>query len=251
MPQKKEIIDKQETTELSPREHIATFLKAVVKTSTPLLGVPIDYLDQVVTEKRFREVERFATILDERLSRIEIQEDAREYWENTIVFKKEEIVRKLITEPGKGFDVLMAEYVASALSEMSVAPTTKDLILSTLLGIDKVDLEVLMKIDHQFGGLVRSGKTRGASFSDLTALLEAQGIDSVVISRAIQRLQAQDLIFSLNTNTASIQEMPAQEALLRGEKSPQHYSQSGFGISAFGRAFIEFLKLDTSSSSSR
>ncbi|MBI5358210.1 hypothetical protein HZB69_01100 [Candidatus Amesbacteria bacterium] len=207
------------------------------------LGVATDYYDGITNERRLKELESFDKELDKRLSRLEIKDEAKEYWEGTVVFKREDIMRKLMTEPGKGFDVLLAEYVASALSDLSTPPTAKDLILSSLLSVDSVDIKVFLQIDVQFKELLRLGNTRGTSIADIVTLMKPAQIDEIMISRSIQRLESQDLIHPLNTNTASIQDLPAQRELLEGVKSPQYYSQGGFVISAFGRRFLRFLKL--------
>ena len=220
--------------------HIGDIASASLQT---IVGTATDYYDDLTNETRLREMQSYDRELDKRLSSLEIKDEAREYWENSIVFKREDIMRKLMTEPGKGFDILLAEYVASALNDLSTPPTAKDLILSSLLSIDSVDLKVFLQIDTQFKNLLGSGVTRGASFDDIITLMKPAQIDSIMISRSIQRLQSQDLISPLNSNTASLQEMPAQQALLDGEKSPQHYSQGGFITTAFGRRFLRFLKL--------
>lgn len=241
--------------------HKSLFFKAVLKNAPNLLsaipgicglasaslqmalGVATDYYDGITNERRLKELESFDKELDKRLSRLEIKDEAKEYWEGTVVFKREDIMRKLMTEPGKGFDVLLAEYVASALSDLSTPPTAKDLILSSLLSVDSVDIKVFLQIDVQFKELLRLGNTRGTSIADIVTLMKPAQIDEIMISRSIQRLESQDLIHPLNTNTASIQDLPAQRELLEGVKSPQYYSQGGFVISAFGRRFLRFLKL--------
>ncbi|EKD79720.1 MAG: hypothetical protein ACD_40C00331G0003 [uncultured bacterium] len=241
--------------------HKALFFKAVVKNAPNLLtaipgigtlvgaslqtavGVATDYYEGVANERRLKELESFDRELDKRLSRLEIKDRAKDYWENTIVFKREDIVRKLMTEPGKGFDVLLAEYIATALSDLVTEPLTKDLVLASLLSIDAVDIKVFLEIDRQFKNLLKIGKTRGASFADIVTLLKPSQIDEILISRSIQRLESQDLIHPLNNNTATIQELPAQQELLEGVKSPQYYSQGGFVTSAFGRRFLRFLHL--------
>lgn len=241
--------------------HKSLFFKAVLKNAPNLLsaipgignlasaslqtalGIATDYYDEITKERRLKELESFDKELDKRLVHLEIKDEAKEYWEGTVVFKREDIMRKLMTEPGKGFDVLLAEYVASALRDLSTPPTAKDLILSSLLSIDSVDMKVLLQIDVQFKQLLHSGNTRGTSFADIVTLMKPAQIDEIMISRSIQRLESQDLIHPLNTNTASIQDLPAQQELLEGVKSPQYYSQGGFVISAFGRRFLRFLKL--------
>ncbi len=207
------------------------------------LGVATDYYDGIANERRLKELESFDNELDKRLSHLEIKDEAKEYWEGTVVFKREDIMRKLMTEPGKGFDVLLAEYIASALSDLTTPPTAKDLILSSLLSIDSVDMKIFLQIDMQFKHLLNSGMTRGASFADIVTLMKPSQIDEIMISRSIQRLESQDLIHPLSNNTASLHEFPAQKELLEGVKSPQYYSQGGFVTSAFGRRFLRFLKL--------
>lgn len=208
-----------------------------------VIGTAIDYYDEMANERRMKELESYDRELDKRLSHLEIKDKAIDYWEETIVFKREDILRKLMTEPGKGYDVLLAEYVATALSDLSTPPETKDLILSSLLSLDSIDIKVLIKIDYQFKHLIALREIRGASFADIVTLMQEDKIDEILISRSIQRLQAQDLIHPLNNNTATIQELSEQEELLEGVKSPQYYPQGGFVISAFGRKFIRFLKL--------
>lgn len=225
---------------LSAIPGIGSLISASLQTA---LGVATDYYDGLTNEKRLKELESFDKELDKRLSHLEIKDEARDYWEGTIVFKREDIMRKLMTEPGKGFDVLLAEYVASALSDLTTPPTAKDLILSSLLSIDSVDMKVFLQIDAQFKHLLSTGKTRGTSFADIVTLMKPSQIDEIIISRSIQRLESQDLIHPLNSNSAAIQELPAQRELLEGVKSPQYYSQGGFVTSAFGRRFLRFLKL--------
>lgn len=207
------------------------------------IGSAVDYWNEITTKKRQQEFESYLKKLDARLQRVEIKQEAKDYFENSIVFKYEDIKRKLFTEPGRGFDELLAEFVATSLSDLHTPPTAKDLILSSLLSIDSVDIKVFLQIDVQFKNLLRSENGRGVSFADIVTLMKSAQIDSIMISRSIQRLQSQDLIHPLNTNSASIQELPAQRELLEGVKSPQYYSQGGFVVSAFGRRFLRFLKL--------
>ncbi len=241
--------------------HKSLFFRAVIKNAPNLLsaipgignlasaslqtvlGAATDYYEGVANERRLKELESFDKELDKRLSHLEIKDEAKEYWEGSIVFKREDIIRKLMTEPGKGFDILLAEYVASALNDLTTPPTTKDLILSSLLSIDSVDIKVFLQIDAQFKHLLETNQTRGTSFADIVTLMKPAQIDEIMISRSIQRLESQDLIHPLNSNSASIQELPAQQELLEGVKSPQYYSQGGFVTSAFGRRFLRFLKL--------
>lgn len=225
---------------LSAIPGIGSLASASIQTA---LGVATDYYDGITNERRLKELESFDSELDQRLSHLEIKDEAKEYWEGAVVFKREDIMRKLMTEPGRGFDVLLAEYVASALSDLTTPPTAKDLILSSLLSIDSVDIKVFLQIDTQFKHLLSSGETRGTSFADIVTLMKPAQIDEIMISRSIQRLESQDLIHPLNNNSAAIQELPAQRELLEGVKSPQYYSQGGFVTSAFGRRFLRFLKL--------
>lgn len=234
------VIIKNAPNLLSAIPFIGNAAAAITQTA---IGATVDYWEELASKKREKEWISFVNKLDERLSKLEIKEEARDYFENSIIFHFEDIKRKLFTEPDKGFDDLLAEFVSHALSDLNTPPTAKDLILSSLLAVDSVDLRVLQQIDTQFQSLLREGNSRGASFADIVTLMKSAQIDSIMISRSIQRLQSQDLIHPLNNNTASIQEIPAQQELLEGVKSPQYYSQGGFVVSAFGRRFLRFLKL--------
>ncbi len=207
------------------------------------IGATTDYWDEIASRKREHEWNSFATKLDERLSKLEIKSEATDYFENSIIFRFEEIKRKLFTEPGKGFDELLAEFVSEALHDLTTPPTAKDLILSSLLAIDQVDLRVLEQIDIQMKANLDSGHTPGVKVDVIEALMKNSGIDSIMISRSLQRLQGQDLAHPLNPGTAAIHESPSKEGVLEGEKSPQYYSSSGFVVSSFGRRFLRFLKL--------
>lgn len=219
---------------------VGNAISAVAETT---VGAAIDYWDELAAYKRDKEWKSFLENLDKRLRVLEIKAAAKDYFENSIIFRFEDIKRKLFTEPDRGFDELLAEFVANALSDLNTPSTAKDLILASLLAIDSVDLKVFLQIDVQFKNLLRDGNSRGASFADIVTLMKPAQIDEIMISRSIQRLQSQDLIHPLNTNTAAIQELPAQQELLEGVKSPQYYSQGGFVVSAFGRRFFRFLKL--------
>ena len=241
--------------------HKGLFFKAVIKNAPNLLsaipgignlasaslqtvvGVATDYYEGVASERRLKELESFDHELDKRLSHLEIKDQAKDYWEDTIVFKREDIMRKLMTEPGKGFDVLFAEYVASALSDLTTPPTAKDLILSSLLSIDAVDIKVFLQIDKQFQHLLSTGQTRGTSFADIVTLMKPSQIDEIMISRSIQRLESQDLIHPLNNNSAAIQELPAQRELLEGKKSPILFT-GWFCYFSIWQKILRFLKLD-------
>lgn len=219
---------------------VGNAVSAVTETA---VGTAVDYWDEIATQRREKEWESYLNKVDKRLSVLEVKTEAKDYFENSIIFRFEDIKRKLFTEPERGFDDLLAEFVASALSDLDTPATTKDLILSSLLAIDSVDLKVLLKIDLQFKKLLDEGNKRGASFADIVTLLKPSRIDEIMISRSLQRLQSQDLVHPLSNNTAAIQDLPAQQELLEGVKSPQYYSQGGFVVSAFGRRFLRFLKL--------
>ncbi len=216
---------------------------AVAAVTQTAIGATVDYWDELASKRREQEWESFANKLDDRLGKLEIKAEATDYFENTIIFRLEEIKRKLFTEPGKGFDELLAEFVATALYDFSTPPTAKDLILSSLLSIDSVDLRVLQQIDIQMKTNLNSNITPGVKVDIIEALMKSSGIDSIMISRSLQRLQAQDLAHPLNPGTAAIHESPSKEGVLEGEKSPQYYSSSGFVVSSFGRRFLRFLKL--------
>jgi hypothetical protein len=101
-----------------------------------------------------------------------------------------------------------------------------------------------MRIDSQFKHELANGRKEGASYTYLITVMKPFGIDEIMVSRSIQRLQSQDLIMPLTNNVATLRELPSQEDLLAGKKTPQNYSQGGFIVTAFGRQFFEFLKLE-------
>lgn len=213
---------------------------AVIQTT---IGATIEYWDELASKKREQEWNSFAMELDGRLSKLEIKAEATDYFENSIIFRFEDIKRKLFTEPGKGFDKLLAEFVAAALLDLNTLPTAKDLILSSLLSVDSVDLKVLQQIDIQMKANFNSKHLLGVKVDVIEALMKSSGIDSIMISRSLQRLQAQDLTHPLYPGTAAIHDSPSKQGVLEGEKSPQFYSGSGFVVSAFGIRFLRFLKL--------
>lgn len=215
----------------------------VAASAQTAVGTVVDYWDDLRSKKREEEMASFNKKLDERLSHLEIKVEAKDYFENSIIFKYEDIKRKLFTEPGRGFDDLLAEFVATALSDLDTPVDAKDLILSTLLSIDSIDLKVLKQIDTQFKANVNGNSSPGVKVDILEPLMKSSGVDSIMIGRALQRLQGQDLIYPVNPSQASAIEMPSKGALLEGAKSPQYYPASGFGISLFGRRFLRFLKL--------
>ncbi len=238
---------------IEDKSDITLVTKAVFKNFIGLIPIPgvgntisaaMDYYEAKVNKRREEEVNSCLSKIEKKLDSIIIKQEAIDYFENSLIFRYEVIMQKLLSNPGKGFDEILAEFVATSLYDLETQPNTKDLILSSLLSIDSVDIKVLIQIDKQFKHLLDSGKTRGASFADIVTLMKPEQIDEILISRSIQRLQSQDLIHPLNNNNASIQELPAQRELLKGVKSPQYYSQGGFVISAFGRKFIQFLKLN-------
>lgn len=216
---------------------------AVAAVTQTAVGATIDYWDELASKKREHEWNSFAQELDSRLNKLEIKAEATDYFENSIIFRFEDIKRKLFTEPEKGFDKLLAEFVATSLSDLTTPPTAKDLILSSLLSIDSVDLRVLQQIDVQMKSNLSSERLPGVKVDVIEALMKSSGIDSIMISRALQRLQSQDLAHPLTTGTATINDSPSKEGVLEGEKTSQFYPASGFVVSAFGRRFLRFLKL--------
>ena len=81
------------------------------------VGTIKDYYDQKVNKKRQQEIDSLLEHLNRRLASVELRQEAVDYFETSIVFQLEEITRKLLTNPGRGFDELIAEFVASALQK--------------------------------------------------------------------------------------------------------------------------------------
>ena len=87
---------------------VGTVASTVTQTA---IDAAINYYEDNADQKRQKEINSFQQKTEQRLKTIEIREAAKDYWENSIIFHWEEIMRKLISEPGKGFDDLLAEFV--------------------------------------------------------------------------------------------------------------------------------------------
>lgn len=210
-------------------------------------GTIKDYYDQKVNQKRQQEIDSFLGNLNRRLSSVEIKQEAIEYFENSIVFQLEEITRKLLTNPRRGFDEVIAEFVANALQNMDLHPKTKDLVLSTLLSLDSVDLLVLKTMDKHFiSNLPKNGDNgaKGVTRDSIWTLLKDRNIDEAVIDRSLQRLQSESLIQPMKVSTPAITEAPTAEELYKGKRPDQFDAPGGFINTGFGRVFINFLKLN-------
>jgi len=74
-------------------------------------GTAADYYDARVTKRREKELKSFLTAINNRLAGVEMKQEAVEYFEESLVFKLEQINEKLISEPGKGFDEVLSKHV--------------------------------------------------------------------------------------------------------------------------------------------
>lgn len=210
-------------------------------------GTIKDYYDQKVNQKRQEEIDKFIGNLNHRLSSVELKQEAIDYFENSIVFNLEEITRKLLTNPGRGFDEVIAEFVASALQNLDLHPQTKDLVLSTLLSLDSVDLLILKTMDQHFlSNLPQNGGNgaKGVTRDSICTLLKERKLDEAVIDRSLQRLQSESLIQPMNVSAPAITEAPTADELYKGKRPVQYDSPGGFVNTGFGRVFIQFLKLN-------
>lgn len=218
----------------------------VVPGYTTGAGTLRDYYNLKVNKRRQEEVDSFLNSLDSRLQSVELDQQAIKYFEDTIVFQLEEIARKLLVNPGRGFDDVIAEFVANALSNVNIQPDTKDLILSTLLRLDSVDLLVLKTMDaHFISNLPKQGQNGaiGVTRDSVCTLLRDHEIDEVVIDRSIQRLQSESLIQPMKISSPMVTEALTTEELYKGKRPDQYDSPGGFVNTSFGRVFIEFLRL--------
>jgi len=211
------------------------------------IGTWKDYVDEKINKKREVEINSCIEYLNKRLKGIEIKQAAIEYFEDSIVFQLEDITRKLLTNPGRGFDEVIAEFVATALENMDIHPKTKDLVLSTLLSLDSVDVMVLKTMDKHFlANLPQngSGGGKGVTRDSICTLLKDRKIDKAVIDRSIQRLQSESLIQPMKVSSRAITEAPTVEELYNGKRPDQYDFPGGYINTEFGRIFINFLKLN-------
>lgn len=210
------------------------------------VGTWKDYVDAKINKKREAEINSCIAHINSRLENVEIKQEAVDYFEDSIVFQLEDITRKLLTNPGRGFDEVIAEFVANALQNMDVHPKTKDLVLSTLLSLDSVDLLVLKTMDKHFlSNLPQNGGNgaRGVTRDSICTLLKDRGMDEAVIDRSIQRLQSESLIQPMKISSPAITEAATAEELYKGKRPDQYDAPGGFINTGFGRVFINFLKL--------
>lgn len=211
------------------------------------VGTWKDYVDAKINKKREAELDSCMAQINARLEGVEIKQEAVDYFEDSIVFKLEDITRKLLTNPGRGFDEVIAEFVASALQNMDLHPQTKDLVLSTLLSLDSVDLLVLKTMDQHFlSNLPQNGGNgaKGVTRDSICTLLKERKLDEAVIDRSLQRLQSESLIQPMNVSAPAITEAPTADELYKGKRPVQYDSPGGFVNTGFGRVFIQFLKLN-------
>lgn len=210
-------------------------------------GTIKDYYDQKVNKKRQQEIDSFLSNLNDRLTSVEIKQEAIDYLENSIVFRLEEITHKLLTNPGRGFDEVISEFVANALQNMDLHPKTKDLILSTLLSLDSVDILVLKTMDKHFlSNLPKNGGggAKGVTRDSICTLLKDRKMDEAIIDRSIQRLQSESLIQPMKVSASVIREVSTADQLYVGKRPDQYDTPGGFINTKFGRIFINFLKLN-------
>lgn len=225
-------------------KNLIGFIPAVGPVLGAGTGVLGDYYNHKVTKKREEEVSSCIENINKRLAGVEIKQEAVDYVEKSLVFRLEEITIKLITNPDKDFDELIADFVAGALTDLNTPPETKDLILSTLLNLDSVDIKILKELDRHFVLNLDPSKTNtGVTRDSLYTLLKDSGLDRGVIGRSIQRLQSQYIIQPLVSGSSGIHEVPSAEDLYQGKSGSQFDSPSGFVNTDFGRIFMNFLKI--------
>jgi hypothetical protein len=201
-------------------------------------GTAKDYYQAKVTKRREAELKSFLGKINIRLNGIEMKQESIEYFENSLVFHLEEINMKLISNPGKGFDEIFAEFILNALTDLETPTEEKDLVLSSMLSIDKLDFKILKEIAVQINNNLNNNKQTGVEVFVLEDILLKEKITKLMISRSLERLQSQDLIQTLTRNTGMMSEQPTPQDLQRGTKSKQHYPSGGFMISEFGRIFL-------------
>lgn len=211
------------------------------------VGTWKDYVDEKINKKREAELNSCMDQINKRLEGVEIKQEAIDYFETSIVFQLEDITRKLLTNPGRGFDEVIAEFVANALQNMDIHPKTKDLVLSTLLSLDSVDLLVLKTMDKHFlSNLPQNGGNgaKGVTRDSICTLLKDREMDESVIDRSIQRLQSESLIQPMKVSSPAITEAPTADELYNGKRPDQYDAPGGYINTGFGRVFINFLKLN-------
>jgi len=206
-------------------------------------GTAKDYYQAKVEKKREAELKSFLKQLNTRLNGIEMKQESIDYFESSLVFHLEEINTKLISNPDKGFSKIFASFIANALIDLETTPEDKDLVLSSLFSIDKLDLRILKEIAVQINNNLNNGKLTGVEIFVLEENLIKEGINKIMISRSLERLQAQDLIQTLTQNTGVISEQPTAKELIKGTKSKQYYPTGGFMISEFGRTFLHLTNI--------
>jgi len=200
-------------------------------------GTAKDYYQAKVAKKREEELKSFLREINSRLKGVEIKQTSIDYFESSLVFHLEEINTKLLSNPDQGFDEIFASFIVTALIDLETPTEDKDLVLSSLLSIDKSDLRVIKEIAVQLNNNLNSGKQTGVEVFILEETLSKEKISKIMISRSLARLQAQDLIQTLTTNTGAISEQPTPYELQTGSRSKQ-YPSGGFMISEFGRTFL-------------
>jgi len=206
-------------------------------------GTAKDYYAAKVSKKRETELKSFLKHLNSRIEGIEIKKEALDYFENSLIFHLEEITTKMISNPEKGFNEIFSAFISNALLDVETPPEEKDLVLSTLLLIDKLDLKIFKQVDIVFNKNLNQGNQKGAEVHQIEDSLTPEGITKVMVSRAIERLQSQDLIQPISNNTAQIQEGLSVADLHKGLKSKQYYPSSGYVISEYGRTLMRLANI--------
>src|SRR5260221_91138 len=231
------------TKVIEDKQDLKSLIGAIFKNSLaqiPIYGAGVgalgDYVSKKVTRKREEEINSCIEKINNRIDGVEIKQSAIDYVEKSIVFRLEELTIKLITNPEKGFDEIIAEFVSSALTDLDTPPDTKDLILSTLLNLDSVDLKDLKGMDSHFVSNLDNSKTNtGVTRDSLYTLLKEVGLDRITIGRSIQRLESQYIIQPLSSSSSGIHEVPSAADLYEGRSGTQFDSPSGFVNTDFGR----------------
>lgn len=216
------------------------FFKNIVD-QFPILNIAsntiIEYYNAKTENARRKEIKSFLQKLATRTTALELKQETKDYFDNSLIFHLEEIKQKLISNPGKDFDEIFSFFIANALEDLLTPPEEKDLVLSSLLSLDKVDIKVMQQIDIIFNKNLNQGKHSGAEVKTLEETLLSEGISRIMISRSLERLKSQDLIQSIANNGATAQEALSVKELSMGIKSNQYYPTGGFIISEFGRIF--------------
>lgn len=214
----------------------------------PIPGIVVATLDRQ-SEKmrnrvRFEEIEAYNKMLNNKLNGKQDKFD-KEFINGALLFRLEDIAAKMLKYPKQGWAKILSDYVSESLLNMSYPVDAKSLILSSLLELDMVDILVLKQVYIQGIINIDNNVSPGVKFQTLIELMKNSGIDSIMIERSIDRLQAQSLVKPFNNSTATLQEMLSKDELLEGKRSEQFYPGGGYLYTTYGSRFVKFLKIDS------